>query len=89
MEVEKVLVPEELEGVNGGYTTYDPGPFYEMRFTFSEEEVKKIKEKVGVTLKANHEYCRSDLNDKFGTSFINEKQMQNYLRNELFLRIDE
>ncbi len=62
---EKMEVTEDqLQDVSGGAVMYDPGVFYEMRFTFSPDDIKILK-KLGPSfknLKAGVPYARSDLN---------------------------
>ena len=70
---------EELENVNGGFQMRDPGVWWEMRFTFTSEEAKKLKEQ-GFSIEANKEYCRSDLNNILGTSFSTGREMGQFLK---------
>ncbi|MBR5166209.1 MAG: hypothetical protein IKS49_08140 [Actinomycetaceae bacterium] len=69
---------EELENVSGGYEMRDPGIWWEMRFTFTSEEAKKLKEQ-GFSIEANKEYCRSDLNRILGLDASTAREMQYYL----------
>ena len=60
-EESKVLTPEELEDVAGGYKEYDKGVLYQTRFIFDEYEVEIIKNTLNVTLEANKGYSRNEL----------------------------
>ncbi len=54
---------DALEEVSGGATIRDPGMFYQLRFSFNENEVNIIKENKCLSLDAYREYCCSDLRD--------------------------
>ena len=55
------LNPEELDKVSGGYTEYDPGWCFQLRFIFTEQEVQTIQSLLDVTLEAGREYNASEL----------------------------
>jgi len=55
--------PEELDKVSGGYTEYDPGAFFKLRFIFTESEVQIIQRLLNVTLEAGHGYNATELED--------------------------
>ena len=57
------LNPEELDKVSGGYTEYDPGWCFQLRFIFTEQEVQKIQSLLNVTLEAGHGYNATELKD--------------------------
>ena len=47
---------ELLNKISGGFETEDNGPFDQMTFVFSEEEVKMFKQKYNVDLEPNKPY---------------------------------
>ena len=55
------LNPEELDKASGGYTEYDPGAFFKLRFVFTEQEVQIIQRLLNVTLEAGHGYNATEL----------------------------
>ena len=57
------LNPEELDKVSGGYTEYDPGVFFQLRFIFTEQEVQTIQRLLNVTLEAGRGYTAPELED--------------------------
>ena len=57
------LNPEELGKASGGYTEYDPGAFFKLRFVFTEQEVQIIQRLLNVTLEAGHGYTADELED--------------------------
>ena len=57
------LNPEELDKASGGYTEYDPGAFFKLRFVFTEQEVQIIQRLLNVTLEAGHGYTATELED--------------------------
>ena len=57
------LNPEELDKVSGGYTEYDPGWCFQLRFVFTEQEVQTIQRLLNVTLEAGHGYTATELKD--------------------------
>ena len=59
------LNPEEMDKVSGGYTEYDPGAFFKLRFVFTEQEVQIIQRELNVTLEAGREYIADELK-RFG-----------------------
>ena len=60
-EESKVLTPEELEDVAGGYTEYDKNLFTQTRFIFDKYEVEIIKNTLNVTLEADKGYSINEL----------------------------
>ena len=59
------LNQEELDKVSGGYTEYDPGWCFQLRFIFTEQEVQIIQSELNVTLEAGREYTADELK-RFG-----------------------
>ena len=59
------LNPEELDKASGGYTEYDPGWCFQLRFIFTESEVQIIQRLLNVTLEAGREYIADEL-ERFG-----------------------
>ena len=59
------LNQEELDKASGGYTEYDPGWCFQLRFIFTESEVQIIQRELNVTLEAGHEYTADELK-RFG-----------------------
>ncbi len=59
------LNPEEMDKVSGGYTEYDPGWCFQLRFVFTEQEVQIIQSLLNVTLEAGREYTADELK-RFG-----------------------
>ena len=59
------LNPEELDKASGGYTEYDPGWCFQLRFIFTEQEVQIIQRELNVTLEAGHGYNADELK-RFG-----------------------
>ena len=57
------LNPEELDKASGGYTEYDPGWCFKLRFIFTESEVQIIQRLLNVTLEAGHGYNATELED--------------------------
>ena len=57
------LNPEDMHKVSGGYTEYDPGMFFQLRFIFTESEVQIIQRLLNVTLEAGHGYNATELED--------------------------
>ena len=57
------LNPEEMDKVSGGYTEYDPGWCFQLRFVFTEQEVQTIQRLLNVTLEAGHGYTATELKD--------------------------
>jgi len=57
------LNPEEMDKASGGYTEYDPGAFFKLRFVFTEQEVQIIQRLLNVTLEAGHGYTATELED--------------------------
>ena len=57
--------PEELDKASGGYTEYDPGWCFQLRFIFTESEVQIIQRELNVTLEAGREYTADELK-RFG-----------------------
>ncbi len=57
------LNPEELDKASGGYTEYDPGWCFQLRFIFTESEVQIIQRELNVTLEAGHGYTATELED--------------------------
>ena len=55
------LNPEELDKASGGYTEYDPGAFFKLRFVFTEQEVQIIQRLLNVTLEAGMDILRPSL----------------------------
>ena len=55
------LNPEELDKASGGYTEYDPGWCFQLRFIFTESEVQIIQRELNVTLEAGREYNATEL----------------------------
>ena len=55
------LNPEELDKASGGYTEYDPGWCFQLRFIFTESEVQIIQRELNVTLEAGREYTADEL----------------------------
>jgi len=55
------LNAEELENVTGGYTEYEPSMLSQTRFIFTQAEVDKIKNALGITLEAGYAYKRGDI----------------------------
>jgi hypothetical protein len=57
------LNQEELDKASGGYTEYDPGWCFKLRFIFTEQEVQIIQSLRNVTLEAGREYTADELKD--------------------------
>ena len=55
------LNPEELDKVAGGAEMIDPSPFSQMRFTFTEADVKAL-ERYGFHVEVDKLYTRANLN---------------------------
>ena len=53
-----------LSKVTGGFAFDDPSPFKHCKFQFTDDEVAKIKEKKGISLKAHETYTTGDLKGK-------------------------
>jgi hypothetical protein len=60
----KELKIDELEKVAGGAMEIDPGPFYQRRYVFTQEEVEILKNNGIIGVEAKSMYKRSELNEK-------------------------
>ena len=74
------LNPEELDKVSGGYTEYDPGWCFQLRFVFTEQEVQIIQRLLNVTLEAGHGYTAPELED-FGIGGGTSDSVRRFLGN--------
>ena len=70
-EESKVLTPEELEDVAGGYTEKETA--FCTRFIFDKYDVEYIKNTLNVTLEANKGYSRNELKKLGIVKFANNK----------------
>ena len=84
-EMKKNLENEEieldaLEDVNGGYTTRDPGIFWQVRVKFSPEDIQKLREQgYTVDITPGKEYTRGEVNKLLGIDADNKQELINYL----------
>ncbi|MBO6141100.1 MAG: hypothetical protein J6O40_04820 [Ruminococcus sp.] len=78
-EYDVELPLDALENIAGGFEMHDPGIFWQMRFRFTPDDIKIVKEKFGVELQAGKEYARGDLNSLLGLNCRNGKEMRNAL----------
>ena len=85
-EMNKNLENEEIEldaldDVSGGAYMRDPGVFWEVRVTFTEDDVKKLKEMGwSANIAPNREYTRGEVNDLLGFGARNKRQLADILR---------
>ena len=77
-EYDVELPLDALENIAGGFEMHDPGWFWQMRFRFTPDDVKIVKEKLGVELQAGKVYARGDLNSLLGWN-SNDAQMRDKL----------
>ncbi len=77
-EYDVELPLDALENIAGGFGMHDPGWFRQMRFKFTPDDVKIVKEKLGVELQAGKVYARGDLNSLLGWN-SNDTQMRDKL----------
>lgn len=57
------LNQEELDKVSGGYTEYNRGALFKIRFIFTEQEVQTIQKILKVSLEAGRGYKANELED--------------------------
>ena len=84
-EMKKKLENEEieldaLEDVNGGYTTRDPGIFWQTRVIFYPEDIEKLR-KLGYTvdISPRKEYTRGEVNQLLGINASNQRELLDVL----------
>ena len=84
-EMKKNLENEEieldaLEDVNGGYTTRDPGIFWQARVKFYPEDIQKLREQgYTVDITPAKEYTRGEVNQLLGLDAGNQQELINLL----------
>ena len=84
-EMKKNLENEEieldaLEDVNGGYTTRDPGIFWQVRVKFSPEDIQKLREQgYTVDITPGKEYTRGEVNQLLGLEAGNQQKLKDIL----------
>ena len=59
------LRDDALEAISGGWQDYNPNTAYEMRYTFTPEEARKLRG-MGYGIRGRVEYTRSDLKKILG-----------------------
>ena len=69
---------DALENIAGGFKMHYPR-FWQTRFRFTPDDIKKVKEKFGVELQAGEIYARGDLNSLLGLNCSNGEDMRNEL----------
>ena len=79
------LNQEELDKASGGYTEYDPGWCFQLRFIFTEQEVQIIQRELNVTLEAGREYIADELK-RFGIGEGTSDSVRRFLRDFGFFK---
>ena len=70
---------DALENIAGGFKMFNSRLFWQTRFRFTPDDIKKVKEKFGVELQAGKEYARGDLNSLLGLNCSTGEEMRNVL----------
>ena len=78
-EYDVELPLDALENIAGGFKMFNPRLFWQTRFRFTPDDVKIVKEKLGVELQAGKVYTRGDLNSLLGLNCSNGEDMRNEL----------
>ena len=69
---------DALENIAGGFVMHDPG-FFRMSFTFTHNDIKRVKEVFGVELKAGRVYARGEMNSRLRLNCSNDEEMREIL----------
>ena len=74
------LSDSDLENAAGGFTDWDPGVFYQMRYKFNAKDIEILKEEGYQNLPtAGNIYTRDEVNEMLGTNADNGQQLRDIL----------
>ena len=79
----KALDDNKLERVSGGWTDWNRGTSYQMRYHFTPEEARKLRG-MGYGIRARVEYTRSDLKKILGLKAGSRNDIADWLDDKGF-----